>query len=176
MMRKAELRSQYKRIRHEIEGKSHKSIIIQKKLTNTAEYRTAHVIALYHSLPDEVHTAGIMQTAFADNKTVCLPKITGDEIQFYAITPQTAFAPGAFGILEPTGGEPVSPAQIDLVIVPLLAADTAGYRLGFGGGYYDRFLSRYTGYTIGICYKEQLSPVLLPHEAHDVPLNKILSD
>ena len=97
-------------------------------------------------------------------------------MQFYTITPQTAFALGTYGVLEPVDGEPVSPAQIDLVIVPLLAADTAGYRLGFGGGYYDRYLSRYTGNTIGICYKEQLSPIPLPHEAHDVALKKILSD
>ena len=133
MKTKVELRTEYKRIRREIGGKYEKSEIIRRKLKKTQEYRTAGVIALYHSMPDEVNTAGMIQDAFADGKTVCLPKIKGGEMQFYAVTPQTKFTAGAFGILEPVKGDLISHAQIDLIIVPLLAADTQNYRLGFGG-------------------------------------------
>jgi len=176
MKTKEELRIEYKRIRRNINGKTEKSEMIRQKLKNTPEYRTAGVIAFYASLPDEVSTVGMIQSAFADGKTVCLPKIGGGEMQFYVVTPQTKFTSGAFGILEPADGDLIFPAQIDLIIVPLLAADKENYRLGFGGGYYDRYLKQFQGDTIGICFKEQLSPVPLPHEAHDIPLKKILNE
>ena len=167
MKTKVELRSEYKRIRRNINGKTEKSELIRRRLKNTPEYHTAGVIAFYASLPDEVSTAGMIQNAFADGKTVCLPKIKSGEMQFYAVTPQTKFTSGAFGILEPADGDLIFPAQIDLIIVPLLA---------FGGGYYDRYLKQFQGDTIGICFKEQLSPIPLPHEAHDIPLKKILNE
>lgn len=176
MKTKVELRTEYKRIRREIGGKYEKSEIIRRKLKKTQEYRTAGVIALYHSMPDEVNTAGMIQDAFADGKTVCLPKIKGGEMQIYTVTPQTKFTAGAFGILEPAEGDLISHAQIDLIIVPLLAADAQNYRLGFGGGYYDKYLNRFQGNTIGICFKEQRAPFSLPHEAHDMPLKIILTD
>ncbi|MBQ3432187.1 MAG: 5-formyltetrahydrofolate cyclo-ligase [Clostridia bacterium] len=171
-----ELRTEYKRIRRDINGKAEKSEMIRQKLKNTPEYRTAGVIAFYASLPDEVNTSGMIQAAFADGKTVCLPKIKGGEMQFYTVTLQTKFTAGAFGILEPVKGDLISHAQIDLIIVPLLAADAQNYRLGFGGGYYDSYLKQFQGDTVGICFKEQLSPVPLPHEAHDIPLKKILNE
>ena len=176
MKTKKDVRSEYILIRRKIGNKAKKSEMIRQSLIRTPEYRVATIIAFYHSLPDEVDTAGMIRTAFAEGKTVCLPKILNSEMQFYTITPQTHFIPGAFGILEPAEGTLIPPEQIDLIIVPLLAADAQNYRLGFGGGYYDKYLNRFQGNTVGICFKEQRAPFSLPHEAHDMPLKIILTD
>ena len=130
----------------------------------------------YASLPEEVDTAGILRHALAQGKRVCLPKITAGQMRFYEITAHSAYRLGAFGIREPLSDTRINNREIELMVVPLVAADSENYRLGFGGGYYDMYLCAYTGATIGICFREQLSPVPLPHEAHDIPLNEIITD
>ena len=175
-MNKKELRQYYKALRHEIKGKAEKSDTILLKLKNTPEWRLARVIALYASLPDEVQTDAMIAAALNEGKRVCLPKTEKDNIKFFVLNNMTSFEPGAYGIREPKSDNTLSKEEIDLIIVPLLAADNNGVRLGFGGGYYDRYLKDFKGNSIGVCFKEQISPLPLPHETHDIPLDDIITD
>ncbi|MBR2589732.1 MAG: 5-formyltetrahydrofolate cyclo-ligase [Clostridia bacterium] len=175
-MNKKDLRQYYKALRREIAHKAQKSDSILHSLLNRTQWRTAHTVALYASLPDEVDTAAMITSALDSGKCVCLPKVHGGEMQFYAIHADTAFHYGAYGIREPEGTSAVPKEEIELIIVPLLAADKDNYRLGFGGGYYDKYLKDFTGVSIGVCFQEQLSPFPLPHEAHDIALDDIIYD
>ncbi|MBQ6381861.1 MAG: 5-formyltetrahydrofolate cyclo-ligase [Clostridia bacterium] len=174
-MNKAQLRQQYKALRHAIPQKAAKSLEICRAVERLPNWRTATVVALYASLPDEVDTAPLIAAALRAGKTVCLPKVEGNEIAFYRIGEATQFHSGAYSIREPQSEVRIEKSDIELIIVPLLAADSQNYRLGFGGGYYDRYLQDFTGTTLGICFGEQLSPTPLPHEAHDVPLENIIT-
>lgn len=87
-------------------------------------------------------------------------------------TPETVYQPNTFGILEPSSGETLQPDQFDLVFVPLVAVEQRGYRVGYGKGYYDRFLSacKKEVTTVGFSFFEPL-PSIDDLEAHDVPLS-----
>ena len=174
-MNKKDLRTEYLQRRRAVPDKGARSARILAKLEKRPEYRCARTVALYASLPEEVDTAPFIRAALSAGKRVCLPKISGGEMRFFEISAQTAFARGAFGIREPVSSVEIPKSEIDLVLVPLLAADAANHRLGFGGGYYDKYLADFQGTSIGICFQEQLSPFPLPHEAHDIALDAILS-
>ncbi|MBR0414258.1 MAG: 5-formyltetrahydrofolate cyclo-ligase [Clostridia bacterium] len=175
-MNKEQLRKHYKAMRREITSKTQKSESICRQVKSLPDWRTAAVVGLYASLPDEVDTAPLISAAIQAGKTVCLPKVNGKEMQFYQIAPDCAYTAGAFGIREPCSDILIDKDRIDIMIVPLLAADEAHYRLGFGGGYYDRYLRDYSGTSIGIGFCEQLSPTPLPHEAHDIALEFLITD
>ena len=175
-MNKDVLRKHYKQLRRDIAHKEQKSKSICEAVKRLPIWRTAHTVALYASLPDEVDTAPLIAAALEAGKTVCLPKVQGSTMQFFQITDACEYTTGAFGIREPLSEIPVDKETIDVMIVPLLAADREHYRLGFGGGYYDRYLADAQSSTIGICFREQLSPVPLPHEVHDITLDMIITD
>lgn len=175
-MNKEQLRAKYKQLRHKIPHKAKKSDVIWQTLKTLPCYRQAAVVAFYASLPDEVDTAPMIREALSGGKRVCLPKVEGESLTFYELTRQSVMQKGVFGIAEPVGGARVAEERIDIAIVPLLAADANNCRLGFGGGYYDRFLAGFHGISIGICFSEQITPEPLPHEAHDVPLSMFISE
>lgn len=106
---------------------------------------------------------------------VLLPKVEGDVMQFYRYG-GSALCHGAFGILEPVAGIPVSPSDIDVVVVPGVAFTKGGARMGRGKGYYDKYLSRegFRGLKIGVCFSEQIVG-RLPSEAHDVMMDAVIS-
>jgi len=118
------------------------------------QYQKAQTLMTYLSFGSEVNTWPIVERAWVEGKTVLVPKIRRypKEIIAVAITSCNDLEPGLWGIYEPISDVAVSPQEIDLIIVPGLAFDSIGYRLGYGGGYYDRFLPQVTGYKVGLCY------------------------
>lgn len=133
-------------------------------------------IALYAAFNHEVDTYGIMETLFWDKHyTICLPKIKGDTMEFYVITGFDQLQPGVMGILEPTGNQKISADEIDVVIIPILVFNQNGYRIGYGGGYYDRFLAKVSPVKIGIAYSFQETDVLF-QEDHDIPCDVIITE
>ena len=117
-------------------------------------YRQAKTIFLYCSTPVEVGTGLLMADALHAGKQVCVPLCTDTRgvMEAREITAAAALSPGRFGIPEPPHDAPVVPPEgISLCVVPCLAADRAGFRLGYGGGYYDRFLSRTRAQTAVLC-------------------------
>lgn len=173
---KQTLRKQYLTIRSQIEDKETKSQIIINKILTSDDYQQAHTIALYYALEDEVHTIPLIQQALLDQKRVCLPKvISKNEMVFYEIHSFNDVASGHFNIYEPTTSFIVDSEQIDFMIVPGICFDKQHYRIGFGKGYYDRYLKDTTIHTIGICYQEQLVDSI-PIDEHDVALDDVITD
>lgn len=134
----------------------------------------AQVILAYYALPDEVDTHALLDELVAAGKTVLLPKVldaTTMELRCYQ-GPQD-LREGAYHIMEPTGAPFTDESRIDIALIPGLAFDAQGHRLGRGKGYYDRFLSAFKGTTIGVCFDFQ-KVVEVPVDAHDVSVDQVV--
>lgn len=145
---------------------------IMEALESTPQFQKAQTVMLYSSLPDEVRTTAFIER-WRNRKRIILPTVVGDDIVPVELTPDTPFAVGDFNILEPqnrpyTGG-------YDLIVVPGMAFDRAGNRLGRGKGYYDRFLSQNQSvYKIGICFGFQIVGNV-PTEPTDIRMDEVLT-
>lgn len=173
------LRRKYINIRNKIDDKDNKSQLIVDNLIKDKDFINAKIIALYKSLNNEVNTNELISYCFKLKKIILLPKVIGDDLVFYKINENEIFIKSSFGVLEPIGKEinKVNKKEIDLVIVPGVCFDENKNRLGFGKGYYDRFLNNINLKTIALCYEEQvLKERILPVESNDVKINKILTD
>ena len=140
-------------------------------------WHEAKVLLLYHSLPDEVDTALLIREAEACGKQVLLPVVAGDVLELRRYEGSQSLQPGSFGIMEPTGAafSPADYGQITLAVVPGMAFDGQGHRLGRGRGYYDRLLPQLIrAWKIGICWDFQLLENL-PCEPHDVVMDQIVA-
>lgn len=137
----------------------------------------AQTIMAYYSLPDEVNTHALIDELVAEGKTVLLPKVTGaDTMELRRYTGRADLQEGAYHILEPVGEPFTDLSAIDLILVPGLAFDAAGHRLGRGRGYYDRFLhSKNRPYyvKIGVCFDFQKVDEV-PVDAHDIAMDKVV--
>ncbi|NDL68149.1 5-formyltetrahydrofolate cyclo-ligase [Anaerotalea alkaliphila] len=141
-------------------------------------YQSAGRILVYRSMPGEVQTDLLIRTALADGKEVCCPRVLDKQrMEFYAIEGLEGFVRSPFGVLEPAGeGEPAVPDRNTLVVVPGLAFDPRGNRLGYGGGYYDRYLQAHPHRLawIALAYDFQLFPEI-PAEPFDIPMDVVLT-
>ena len=138
-------------------------------------YQEAKVIATYLSFPHEFQTQGLIEQALKDDKKVLIPKTyPKGRMDFVVYHPQQ-LVKTAFGLLEPQGDlEVVDASQIDLIHVPGLVFTTKGYRIGYGGGYYDRYLKHITGHTLSTIYPCQIQD--FSPENHDIPVQEVLID
>lgn len=154
-----------------------RSAILAQKLYETEQYRRAKSLYAYLSFNQEVHTNPIIERAWADGKRVAVPKVTGDSMVFIWIDSFKGLAPqGVFNIMEPIGDGPVADDAAALVLMPGLAFDPKGHRVGYGGGYYDRFLEREPNHPlVALCYDFQLFDRLVT-DPHDVPVDIIITD
>jgi 5-formyltetrahydrofolate cyclo-ligase len=133
------------------------------------------VVMLYCALPDEVPTQGVMDELVAQGKTVLLPRVINDtEMELCRYAGNKDLRQGAYGIMEPTGEVFTDYDAIDVAIIPGMAFDEAGHRLGRGKGYYDRFLARVPNlYKIGLCFSWQLV-AHIPCDEHDIRMDRII--
>ena len=138
-------------------------------------YQEAKVIATYLSFPHEFQTQGLIEQALKDGKRVLIPKTyPKGRMDFVVYDPQQ-LVKTSFGLLEPQGDlEVVDASQIDLIHVPGLAFTTEGYRIGYGGGYYDRYLEYFSGHTLSTVYPCQIED--FSSEKHDIPVEEVLID
>ncbi len=136
---------------------------------------TGTVVAGYHALPEEADPALLLERLVALGCHIAFPRVAGKglPLEFHRVPDGEVLAPGAFGIHEPLDIWPR--AVPDVLLVPLLAFDASGHRLGFGGGYYDRTIALLNVPAIGIAYAGQ-EVASLPHEAHDRALQAILTE
>lgn len=129
---------------------------------------------LYHSLKDEVDTHAFIRK-WSREKCILLPVVVGDDLELRLYTGPEDLTVGAYGIEEPTGARFTDYAAIDLIVVPGVAFDRDGNRLGRGKGYYDRLLPRIpSAYKIGICFPFQLVDEV-PAEPFDIRMDEIIS-
>ena len=138
-------------------------------------YQEAKVIATYLSFPHEFQTQELIEQAQKDGKKVLIPKTyPKGRMDFVVYNPQQ-LVKTSFGLLEPQGDlEVVDSSQIDLIHVPGLAFTTEGYRIGYGGGYYDRYLEHFPGHTLSTIYPCQVQDFI--PEKHDIPVQEVLID
>ena len=142
------------------------------------EYRPAKTILIYMSTPIEVDTIGIIKNAWEDGKRVAVPRCIPDtrDMEFHYIDNLDCLSVGTFSVLEP---DPSLPVVTDfsgcLMIVPGMHFDMKGYRIGYGKGYYDRYMVRFTGISAGICYSGELKPFLY-HGRYDRHVDIVVTD
>ena len=130
---------------------------ICNKLLQMDEYSLSSDIYLYSDMRNEVMTAPVISQAFKDNKNLYLPITIGEDMDFYSYNPGDPLIKGDFGVMVPANGEIKYPAS-GLIIIPGVGFDKAGYRIGYGKGYYDKYLSKYTGLCkVGVAYECQVT-------------------
>ena len=156
------------------------SLGIMSSLLSHSQIQKADSVLMYHSLPDEVDTHSALGQLLAMGKKVLLPKVVSEtEMTIHEYTGQDSLQPSEpYGILEPTTPEfSIVNCQLSIVIVvPGMAFDKHGHRLGRGKGYYDRFLSRIPNiYKIGVCFPFQLIDKV-PSEPTDILVDEVLTD
>ena len=183
---KDKIRAEYKEIRDEIPSGTQvlKSVAIWKYFFDLPEYEKAKTVMIYSDIKSEVKTNVFAERLFFDGKRVVYPYTDTEkqEIIPYEVDSSSRLMAGAFGILEPNlkfvkDGyvKEISKDEIDLVIVPGLVFDMFGDRLGYGGGYYDRFLKDFKGVKAGVCYSECVC-YSLPEEDTDVRMDMLITE
>lgn len=137
-------------------------------------YQNAKTIYGYLPYNQEVRTVPMLAQALKDGKKVAVPKVYGDEMKFLYLDDLTAVAKGYAGIPEPIADEPLAQDETALVLMPGLAFDPQGHRIGYGGGFYDKFLAAEPNHpTLALCYEFQMLPKL-DVEDHDIPVDTVL--
>ena len=157
-----------------------KSEAILRRLRSLGEFASARAILTYVSSKDnEVDTLPLIRSALETNRTVLVPLAVPStrEMVWSELKSLDELEPSTFGILEPKEDcrRPVQPDETDAAIVPGIAFDTAGHRIGYGGGYYDRFLDTFRGKRIALAYEVQVYESI-PSEPHDLPVDIIITE
>lgn len=143
-------------------------------LVETELYQKADTIYGYLPYNQEVRTVPMLEQAMADGKRVAVPKVYGEEMKFIYLTDLNQVEKGYAGIPEPVADEPVAEDKTALVLMPGLAFDPEGHRIGYGGGFYDRFLAKEPDHpTVALCYEFQMLEKLETEE-FDVPVDQVL--
>lgn len=174
MITKRELRQQIRRQKQLHAGDD--SVAVIEKLKNNPHLTSAQTILLYSALPDEVQIQRLIDELVCQGKTILLPKVINDtDMELRHYTGATDLSLGAYNIMEPTGKHFTEYATIDVAIIPGMAFDRAGHRLGRGKGYYDRFLSQLTSktYKIGVCFPWQQVDCV-PTDANDIAMDDVI--
>ncbi len=175
-MDKKELRRQIRDLKRamteaQIEEKSRRlgALFCQSQL-----YRNAKTIYGYLPYNQEVRTVPMLLQALADGKQVAVPKVYGDEMKFILMEDLSAVEKGYAGIPEPVADGPVACDETALVLMPGLAFDPQGHRIGYGGGFYDKFLAKEPNHpTLALCYDFQMLQELKTEE-FDIPVDQVL--
>ena len=137
-------------------------------------YKAAKTIYGYLPYNQEVRTVPMLEQALKDGKKVAVPKVYGDEMKFLYLDDLSQVEKGYAGIPEPIADEPVADDNTALVLMPGLAFDPAGHRIGYGGGFYDKFLAAEPNHpTLALYYKFQML-TRLDTEEHDIPVDTVL--
>ena len=146
---------------------------LTERFLNHPFYQEAKTIATYLSFPHEFQTQELIEQALKDGKKVLIPKTyPKGRMDFVVYHPQQ-LVKTSFGLLEPQGDlEVVDASQIDLIHVPGLAFTREGYRIGYGGGYYDRYLEHFAGQTMSTIYPCQVQE--FNSEDHDIAVQEVL--
>jgi 5-formyltetrahydrofolate cyclo-ligase len=180
--RKQELRAAALRKRRSIDPGELAALssLVQANLFSLGEYRQARVLISYCAKEDEVQTRPIIERALEEGKRVAVvvTDVPSKTLSFSEIKSFEELAPGAFGILEPRPGRlrPVPISQADLILVPLVAWDEKGHRLGYGAGYFDRALAGAKRVRkVGLALESQ-GLAHIPGSKHDVPLDVIVTE
>jgi len=154
-----------------------RSAKIAKRLTELEELERGRTVLGFASIHNEVRTRSSMEAAWAKGKRVALPRVVDDELELRLINPDTVLVEGSFSVPEPPDDAArVAPEEVDFAWIPALAVDLRGYRIGYGGGYYDRLLPKLDcAVTCAVAYEFQLIAEV-PEQPFDVRVNLVVTD
>lgn len=179
MTDKKEVRKHYMNIRKSISDveKSVSDNNIFTYFVNSSFFNDYDTFLIYISVNNEVDTMNIIRYLSDNNKKIAIPYCSGKEMDFYYIKSLDDLIEGKFGIpsVDIKASEKAKNFNNVLCIVPAVAYDFSGHRLGYGGGYYDRFLSVNNIDTLGLCYEKCIAENL-PHESYDIKIDYVLTD
>lgn len=147
---------------------------IQKKLKRIRVFKDAQKIGAYFPIGSEIQTQDIIQEVLASGKEMFLPKVIGKEMEFRKISDFSSLEKGSFEIMEPRKECPIE-NNLDVIIVPIVAISPSGVRLGYGHGYYDRFLSKNKTSTIALTLEKQIVKNI-PKTEYDVLIDWIVTE
>lgn len=173
-MEKKEIRHKIKGLRQMLTALERESAAAEvfERLEQTAAFMLADRILMYHSLPDELSTRSFLKK-WGGRKSFYLPRVNGVNLEILPYE-ESRLELGAFHIEEPTGEDVADPSDIELVVVPAVAYDRKGHRLGRGKGFYDRLLATTGATKIGVGYEFQLLDEI-PVEPHDVAMDMVIT-
>ncbi len=178
-MTKKEIRAEVKRRRAEADAASLQaaSARILELFTALAEYKEASLLLAYVDAKREVETRPLMRKAWQDGKRVAVPRVDGNGVMhYYNIESLDDLEPGSFGIMEPKKGCSLCETEAGLMLMPGVAFDEHCHRVGYGGGYYDRYLERHPELIhIALAFEFQIFPEV-PFEEHDILPQMIVTE
>ncbi len=153
------------------------SRLIEEHVIDLPEYAEAFVVLLYASTDEEVNTEGLIDRGVLEGKNVVLPRMEDGGLALHQVSGREDLSPGPYGIFEPRLTLPiVPPEQVDLAVVPGLAFDEGGHRLGMGKGYYDRLLPRLAkALKVGVAFELQIVDEV-PRDENDVPVDVVVTE
>ncbi len=136
----------------------------------------AQMVMLYAAAPEELSTWPLMDRLLERGYIPVFPLVRGEDLVPILWDEETVFVSDKRGILQPVGGKEVAPGELELVIVPGLSFDETGNRLGYGKGYYDRFLAHTQALRVGYCFQAQIEKKQMQPEPHDVKMDYICTE
>ncbi len=151
---------------------------ISRHILAMAACRTARTVACYVGRGEEIHTLPLLAALLAAGKRLCLPVCTGPGVMdMRSVASLSSLRPGAYGILEPDDtAQAVAPQDIDVLLMPCVTANREGQRLGYGGGFYDRYAPSVPGVRAVLCRQAVLTNGPLPIDAHDITADAVVSE
>lgn len=154
-----------------------RSLRIQGHVLASRAFSQSSIIALYQSIRNEVQTDLLFEEGLRQGKTLLYPKVNPKKqgIDFHCVTARDQLASGAFGILEPVSDSVEEVQSVEFMVIPCLGVDRLGNRLGYGGGYYDRWLKGKNPFRLGLAYSFQCVD-RLPADEGDFSLNAVVTE
>ena len=180
--KKEQIRKQFLSGRKNLDA-GQREMFSKKILTHLVEweiYQQSETVHCFKTIPEngEVETAAMIERLKTDQKRVVLPKSVPEtkQLEHYIFDSETQLEINALGIQEPAGGEQIGPDELDLILVPMVAADLRKNRLGYGLGYYDRFLAKTDAVKAGLLFACCMYDGILPTDEHDVRLDYLITE
>lgn len=184
-MSSSDLKRAKRRVRNGVRGerdavpndvREKRSERVVERFLDLPEVRRARTVMLFSSFGSEVPTGSLIERLHARGLVVALPRIEGIALVPIPYAPGDPTTTTSFGAEEPAGGAPLDPSSIDVVGVPGVAFDRGGRRIGYGGGYYDRFLRGLPAFTVGLVFGLQVLDEDLPAGRFDLPVDAIVTE
>lgn len=176
---KAAIREKLLQARRALKPETRRSLSrrITQQALSLPEWSSSRCVGIYLSLPDEVSTAGLVYAALSAGKTLAAPvmKLRSQTLDFRRINDPCDLFSGPLGIPQPINGSLIAPEKIDLLIIPGVGFDLYCNRLGYGEGFYDRFLPSCPGFRLGLAFEVQLIDSL-PAAPQDQPMQRVLTE
>ena len=181
-MQKTQIRLNMKTLLANLHGpvRHERSLRACQHLASTKEFKAAQTVMIFLSTPTEIETSTLALKAWEEGKSIAVPRVDWETEKMVPVeitSLDTGLQTVKFGLKEPLEGKVVPLDFIDLVVIPGMAFDRRGYRVGRGRGFYDRFLAEkdFAGVRCGLCFHEQLLREV-PAEGHDVPMDVVVTD